>query len=109
MRADFPDKEVIDQEFRLLMRSRHIYILFASLIHISLGLYLQLHENTIRKSLQILGSFLLILASILLVYAFVYETYTVQHFSDLSRYGIYLSLAGTIFHLLGKIPKRTQS
>jgi cytochrome b subunit of formate dehydrogenase len=42
MRADFPDKEIIAQEFRLLMRSRHIYILLSSLIHILLGLYLEI-------------------------------------------------------------------
>lgn len=109
MRGDFPDKDVIDQGFRLLMRSRHIYILFSSLIHISLGLYLTLHQNKISKTLQIIGSSLLFIASVLLVYAFAHETYTLHHFSDLSRYGIYLSLAGTIFHLVSKIPSRNQS
>lgn len=31
---DFPDKGAISQELRLLMRSRHIYILFSALIHL---------------------------------------------------------------------------
>jgi magnesium-transporting ATPase (P-type) len=102
MRVDFPDKDVIPQDLRLLMRSRHIYILFSSLIHILLGLYLQTHEKLWRKSLQIFGSFLLFAASLLLIWAFIFETYTTKHFSDISRYGLYASLAGTIFHLLSQ-------
>ena len=102
MRVDFPDKDIIPQDLRLLMRSRHIYILFSSLIHILLGLYLQTHEKLWRKSLQIFGSFLLFAASLLLIWAFIFETYTAQHFSDVSRYGLYATLAGTIFHLLSQ-------
>jgi hypothetical protein len=102
MRMDFPDKDIIPQELRLLMRSRHIYILLSSLIHILLGLYLQMHENVWRKYLQIFGSVLLFSASALLVWAFIFETYAAKHFSDVSRYGLYASLAGTIFHLLSR-------
>lgn len=102
MRMDFPDKEIIPQELRLLMRSRHIYILFSSLIHILLGLYLEMNGNVWRKYLQIFGSALLFSAGVLLVWAFVFETYSTRHFSDISRYGLYASLAGTIFHLLSQ-------
>lgn len=102
MRVDFPDKDIIPQDLRLLMRSRHIYILFSSLIHILLGLYLQTHEKLWRKSLQIFGSFLLFSASLLLIWAFIFETYTTKHFSEISRYGLYATLAGTIFHLLSQ-------
>jgi hypothetical protein len=103
MRADFPDKEIIPPELRLLMRSRHIYILLSALAHILLGLYLQVHAETWRKILQILGSLLLFLGSFLLIWAFWLETYATHNFSDLSRYGLYATLAGTIFHLLGNI------
>lgn len=102
MRMDFPDKDIIPQELRLLMRSRHIYILFSSLIHILLGLYLRMHEDVWRKCLQVFGSILLFLASALLIWAFVFETYSAKHFSEISRYGLYASLAGTIFHLLSQ-------
>src|SRR5215210_6781717 len=90
MRIDFPDKEIIPQEFRMLMRSRHIYILFSSLIHILLGLYFQAQQEVWRKYLQLLGSLLLIIGSILFVWAFVYETYVTRSFSDISRWGLYL-------------------
>ena len=101
MRADFPDKEIIPQDFRMLMRSRHIYILLSSLIHIILGVYLQIHAEAWRKVLQVFGSFLLIAGSILFVWAFIYETYGVRHFSDVSRYALYISLWGTAVHLIG--------
>ncbi|MBA2736036.1 MAG: hypothetical protein H0U50_04515 [Pyrinomonadaceae bacterium] len=103
MRVDFPDKDIIPQDFRLLMRSRHIYILFSSFIHILLGVYLQIETRIWRKTLQLFGSTLLITGSIFLVWAFVYEIYRARHFSEVSRWGIYLSLGGTILHLIGGI------
>jgi hypothetical protein len=101
MRWDFPDKEIIPPELRILMRSRHIYILFSALIHLALGVYLQISPKGWRKWLQIFGSGLLILASALLIWGFISETYYLKTFSALSRNGIYLSLAGIAFHLIG--------
>lgn len=103
MRADFPDKEAIPQELRILMRSRHIYILFSALIHLALGIYLQICAALWRKILQHLGSLVLFASSVLLVWAFMTETYTLQHFSDISRFGIYTSVAGLGLHLIGGI------
>ena len=100
MRADFPDKEIIDQELRILMRSRHIYILFAALMNILIGLYFQALPRRPQKIVQYLGSAVLSLSALLLIWAFVQETYTFHHFSDLSRYGIYGSLAGVVLHFL---------
>jgi len=101
MRVDFPDKEIIPPDLRLLMRSRHIYILLSGLIHILLGLYLQIHAQVWRKALQIFGSVLLFAGSVLLVWAFVHETYTTREFSDISRFGLYTTLWGTGLHLIG--------
>lgn len=109
MRVDFPDKEAIPQELRLLMRSRHIYILFSALIHIALGVYLRLRPAMWRKVVQLAGSGMLVFASVFLVWAFAVETYDLQHFSNLSRYGIYFSLAGIVLHLIGGMPVETQT
>lgn len=103
MRVDFADKDVMDQFLRVLMRSRHIYILFSALIHIALGVYMQLRPQAWRKFVQIAGSLSLVAASLLLVWAWYVETYDLQQFSDLSRNGIYLSLAGVVFHLIGGV------
>lgn len=101
MRWDFPDKEIIPQDLRILMRSRHIYILFSSLIHLLLGVYLQISTKTWQKTLQVFGSTLLIIASGLLIAGFIYDTYYAKTFSDVARFGIYLSLGGVAFHLIG--------
>lgn len=101
MRWDFPDKEIIPQDLRILMRSRHIYILFSALIHLVLGVYLQISNKTWRKALQMLGSTLLIAASGLLIWGFIYDTYYAKTFSDVARFGIYFSLGGVGFHLIG--------
>lgn len=101
MRADFPDKEAIPPEFRMLMRSRHIYILFSALIHLGVGTYFRLNQTIPQRVIQIAGSVMLVASSGLLIWAFVTETYALQHFSDISRYGIYTSLAGVGLHLIG--------
>lgn len=103
MRADFPDKDAIDQTLRVLMRSRHIYILFSALIHVGLGLYFVARGETWRRAVQYAGSLVLIASSILLVSAFIRETYTLAAFSDISRFGIYTSLAGIGFHLIATL------
>jgi uncharacterized membrane protein len=101
MRVDFPDKDIIPQDFRLLMRSRHIYILLSGFIHILLGLYLQTAKQRWRNILQVFGSLMLFAGTITLVCAFFYETYTTQTYSESSRSGLYLTLAGTLIHLFG--------
>jgi hypothetical protein len=109
MRADFPDKGEIDQAFRILMRSRHIYLLLSSLVHIVLGIYLVLRPSTAQRVFQFLGSALLVISSSLLLRAFEVETYQTQHYTDISRWGLYTALAGVIAHLIGglKLPSKT--
>ena len=106
MRADFPDKELITPELRLLMRSRHIYILFASLLHMLLGAYVRMAGDVRVRLFQFTGSGLLTSAGVLFIIAFCLETYTYAHYSDISRWGLYLSLAGVGFHLVGGIADR---
>jgi hypothetical protein len=109
MRADFPDKGEIDQAFRILMRSRHIYLLLSSLIHIVLGIYFVFRPSLAQRLFQFLGSALLVASSGLLLWAFEVETYQTQHYTDISRWGLYTSLAGVIAHLIGglKLPSKT--
>lgn len=59
--------------------------------------------------MQDAGSVVLIASSILLISAFVRETYTLAAFSDLSRFGIYTSLAGVGLHLIPPLGDRQAS
>ena len=108
MRVDFPDKDIIPQDLRLLMRSRHIYILFSALIHLALGVYLTIRPQTWRRILQFGGSAVLVFSSAMLVWAFVVETYQTQQFSDLSRNGIFAALWVIGLHLIGGLSVRRQ-
>lgn len=103
MRADFPDKEAINQELRLLMRSRHIYILFSSLLHVLAGLYLFRPGSAWRQWVQGVGSVVLFASSILLLSAFIFETYYSQHFGEMSRNGIYATGLALALHLIANI------
>ncbi len=62
---------------------------------------MQIRSQVWRLALQYTGSGILVLSSALLVWGFIVETYQLQHFSDISRYGIYASLAGVGLHLIG--------
>ena len=109
MRVDFPDKDAIPQDLRILMRSRHIYILFSSFIHLILGVYLRVESDARIRSLQHAGSFILLVSSGLLLWAWWVETYQLQHFSDVSRQGIYASLAGVSLHFIAGLARVVSS
>jgi len=106
MRVDFPDKKIIPQDLRILMRSRHIYILFSALIHLALGVYMTLRPRLLQKIIQIAGSVVLTTSTIVLIWAWYVETYQTGHFSNISREGIYLSLGGIVLHLIGGVSFR---
>ena len=109
MRLDFPDKNAIPQELRILMRSRHIYILFNSLIWLVLGVYFRANPQVVRRALQYAGSIFLLISAGFLIAGWYVESYDLAHFSDISREGIYLSLAGVGFHLIGGIGRDGRS
>jgi hypothetical protein len=70
-----------------------------------LGVYLQIRPQRWRQVLQYFGSFLLTVSSGVLVWAFIVETYQLEHFSSISRYGIFASLGGVGFHLIGGLSR----
>lgn len=98
MEAHSAHKDLIGQDLRLLMRSRHIYILYCGFLHTLLGIYLKLEPGGWRLWLQYAGSILLTISGGLLVWAFAAETYIYAGFSEISRIGIYTSLAGVALH-----------
>ena len=107
MRTDFPDKDLISPELRILMRSRHIYILFNSLIWLVLGTYYTPDgRRPLNFALQRAGTLLLLISSGCLLYGWYAESYEFGHYTDISRWGIYLSLGGVGFHLVGGLSRR---
>lgn len=92
---------------RILFRSRHIYILFASLVNLGIGTYFIYWQERWRKVLQIVGSVLIVVCSVSLVAAFFYETSNRIFDTPFSRFGVIVLALGTGLHLISGLGKKT--
>lgn len=85
---------------RMLFRSRHLYILFCSLLNLGLGTNLKREAEDWRKRLQWFGSTLVITGTVLFVAAFVYEpAHANLAYIPFSQNGAYLVVTGTLAHV----------
>jgi hypothetical protein len=91
---------------RLLYRSRHIYILFSAFINVCLGIYLSGRTPGWRRTLQIVGSVLILLAPGLLLAGFFFEPNRGPNRTVLAPLGIFATAAGMLLHLFSGIPRR---
>lgn len=87
---------------RLLYRSAHIYWLFAALLNLLLGAYLQLAPAGWPRRLQQLASITLLAVPGFFIMAFATEPHLTGLVRPWSRPGIYLSLAAVLAHLAGR-------
>jgi len=93
----------LDMGPRLLYRSRHIYILMAALINLTLGAYVSMSSARRARTLQRIASGLIVVGSSLLIVSFFHEA---RH-ADLvpldlvfSNWGIPLLASGTVLHVI---------
>jgi len=89
----------LDPGLHLLFTSRHIYILAAALIHLVLGSHIERGRRRGVRVVQWVGSMVLVVASGLLLLAFVAEPVVGGHRTPLSRFGLYSLFVGTILHI----------
>src|SRR5947209_11069750 len=68
-----PNMKQLPAELRMMYVSRHIYLLTAALVNVTLGLYFQLHQSSWRQALQAVGSLLILISVAPLLLAFVAE------------------------------------
>lgn len=85
---------------RLIYRSSHIYLLWASLLNLALGCYAHKLTGAGARIAQATGSIALIVGPIMLGWSFFYETYNQELSRPVSRLAIYLALAGMALHLI---------
>ncbi|HWN98078.1 MAG TPA: hypothetical protein VNS63_02305 [Blastocatellia bacterium] len=90
----------IEMGLRMLLRSRHIYILLSGLMNVGVGLYCTYHAKGWRRILQRLGSVLIAASPLLLVAAFFYESKLQTPDTPLSRYGLFTIFGGAMLHLI---------
>ena len=88
---------------RMLFRTRHIFILFAGLLHIGIGAYFNFQTTQTRRVMQLIGSALIVIATLLFVVAFFYEPKLTNLKTPLSHWGMYSIFAGTFLHLLSGV------
>jgi|SRR5690242_9575895 len=96
----------LDDTTRMLFRSTHIYLLFAALLNLALGLYLAPTPVRWRLWLQRAGSALLLAAPGLLAAGFLTEPWLTGLDRPYSGPAIYASLAGMLLHLVSHAPPR---
>jgi FtsH-binding integral membrane protein len=83
---------------RLMYRTAHIYILWATLLNLVLGLYVKPEENNMRKRIQQAGSLAIMVSLGLVTISFFTDSQNVTLWRGWARMGIYLALAGSVFH-----------
>jgi hypothetical protein len=107
MRHHQPPMGTLGDAARLMLRSRHIYILAAGLINLMLGLYLQRHVAGWRRIVQIAGSGLIVASPVPLVLAFILEPERgFQPEMLWSASGIYALFLGCIAHFVSSFGAR---
>ena len=93
--ADMPDGP------RMLYRSRHIYILLSGLVHLGIGSYFYYRSRTLLRIMQLLGSLLITIASVVFVTAFFYEPGLTNLYGPLTKFAVIVTAVGMLLHLLG--------
>jgi hypothetical protein len=91
---------------RLLYRTRHIFILLAGLLNLGIGVYFTYHGETWRRILQLIGSLLIVAASILFLIAFFYEPNLTNLHTPLSHWGTYIIATGVLLHVISSAQQR---
>jgi len=91
---------------RLLYRTRHIFILLAGLLNLGIGAYFTYRVETWRRTMQLLGSLLIFVASLLFLIAFFYEPRLSNLHTPLSHWGAYTITAGALLHVVSGVMRR---
>ena len=88
---------------RMLYRTRHIFILFSGLLHLGIGTYFRYRLDAKRRLLQIIGSLLATIASVLFIIAFFYEPHLTRLYAPLSKAGVIMIAIGAVLHALSGV------
>jgi hypothetical protein len=103
MLRHIPAMPSLADDARLMYRSRHIYLLGSGIANLLLGLYVGPRKKLWQRTLQYLGSGLLLAAPVLLGMAFLVETGHGIDRTWRSATGLEVMLGGTILHFIAAV------
>lgn len=89
---------------RLIFRSSHIYLLWASLLNLALGCYL---PRSLTRAAHLAGSVAVLLGPALLCWSFFFEPYGPELERPVGRLAIYLALGGMALHVIASLRAET--
>jgi hypothetical protein len=99
MARHVPNIHTLSAEIRMMYVSRHIYLLGAALVNMVLGIYLQMQPPGWRRSMQQMGSLLILLSVAALLMAFISEpAMGIAGRSWRSYFGMIALFAGVMMH-----------
>ena len=97
---EYVHNRLLPDGMRMLYRSRHIYFLLAGLLNLSLGFYLTPRPGGWRRTLQMVGSMLIVLSPVFLLTGFFLEPGWGPEKTSIAPLGIFAIAIGTLLHLL---------
>jgi hypothetical protein len=98
MRSGFPEFYASTEALRYMYRANHVYLLLASLVNITLGIYLAPIATGWRALLSRIGSVLAILSPVVLCYAFFMEVPKASPQRVLTALGVLFVALGVAGH-----------
>ena len=108
MRWRFPGLYESDETIRYLFRTNHIYLLMAGLLNLGLGLYFAEHPAGWRRTLQRVGSALLLAAPAILLAVFFLEPPHGAPERPITAAGRFASLTGMGCHFIATFLRRSK-
>jgi len=99
MRAHFPAAYAGNESLRYMYRANHIYLLLASLVNVTLGVYLVRAETGWRASLGKAGSVLALSSPAVLCYAFFAEVPSASPERIATALGVFAIALGVVAQL----------
>jgi hypothetical protein len=94
---------------RLLYRTRHIFILLSSLVHLALGAYVQPLADLVARAVQWTGSIMLTLAPVLFLIGFIYEPQRADLRTPFTHWAADAIVSGVGLHLIARLGSRSGS
>ncbi len=101
--------EGMEMGMRMLYRTRHIFLLLASLTHLGLGFYLQPRTGAWQRRTQLAGTIALAIGALLLLAAFFLDSARRDLSTPYSHWGIEALLLGLALHGLSALRERASA